>query len=625
LQLALARHRAGALPEAEQLYRRILATDPNHFDARYGLGVVLHAQGRPHDAVGHFEEAVRLRPGDADAWLDLGTVLGQLGHVEFSIMALSHAAQLAPASTVIKHALAQARANEQHALAVEHTRHGRLDEAAACCRKIIELLPELATAHENLGHVLLAQGKLDEAEACCRKAIELDERCAPAHQRLGLVAMQREQFGEAECQFRRTIELRPDWADAHNQLGAALIHQERLEEAEAAFRQALTLQCDHADALNNLGAALAKEQRWDEAISCFERVLQAHPDHAEALFNLGKSFNDLGRHEDAVVCIRRALERKPDYLDAELDLAFTLLKLGRLVEGWPHYEARWRLPDLKDATRFEPRWAGQDLGGRAILLGREQGFGDTIQFLRYAELVKQRGGRVIVECLPALAPLVARTRGVDEVFAYGQPPPVFEAFAPLMSLPGILGTTMETIPAIVPYLAADPAHVEHWRASFAGDGALSIGIVWQGNRANKSDHRRSIPLESFAAIARTPGVRLYSLQLGDDRRQLADFRDWPITDLGGEIHNFHDTAAIMSHLDLVITCDSAPAHVAGALGRPVWVALAWTADWRWFLDRDDSPWYPTMRLFRQTQPDDWAGVFERMAEELAKLRAGQAA
>jgi hypothetical protein len=275
-----------------------------------------------------------------------------------------------------------------------------------------------------------------------------------------------------------------------------------------------------------------------------------------------------------------------------------------------------------------PRWDGAPLAGRTILLHAEMGLGDTLQFVRYADAVRRRGGRVILACQRPLARLLDGCPGVDLLVPQDAPPPPFDVYAPLMSLPGLLGTTADAIPAPVPYLAADPDLVARWRGAVAGDDALKVGVAWQGNPQHPKDRERSFPLAALAAVAAVPGVRLYSLQKGPGAEQLADpHLPFTVHDLGGRLDEeagpFRDTAAVLTLLDLVIAADSALAHLAGALAVPAWVALPMAADWRWMVARDDTPWYPTLRLFRQAAWGDWGGVFDRMAAALRE-RAGQA-
>jgi hypothetical protein len=301
-----------------------------------------------------------------------------------------------------------------------------------------------------------------------------------------------------------------------------------------------------------------------------------------------------------------------------------LLSQERFPEGWAEYEWRWQVQSQPRPAFDRPAWDGAPLPGGTLLLYAEQGVGDTLQFVRYAALAKQRADAVILGCPPALIPLLSRCPGIDRLVATDAPLPPFDAQAPLASLPGLLGTTAETIPAPVPYLTADPERVRRWQEELAGLEGFKIGIAWQGNPGMGAyDRRRSFPLAALAPLARLPGVRLVVLQKGHGREQLPAAAGWPLADLGERLDEsggaFADTAAVMHGLDLVVTCDSAPAHLAGALGKACWVALPFAADWRWLLDREDSPWYPTLRLFRQPRPGDWSDMFGRMAFALRWL------
>ena len=313
---------------------------------------------------------------------------------------------------------------------------------------------------------------------------------------------------------------------------------------------------------------------------------------------------------------------KPDYADAHWNLSLLNLLTGDFESGWPGFEWRWQTKQQNFHRRHDsrPLWDGQPLAGRTILLHAEQGLGDTIQFVRYVPLVQERGGRVVVECQPPLLSLLADSPGIDLVLAQGEPLPAFEVQAPLLSLPGILGTTLGSIPARVPYLRADPELAQSWRKKLEPLGGFKVGIVWQGNPQFKGDRQRSIPLRHYQALARVEGVRLLSLQKGPGADPLrAGATAFPVLDLGAQLETFGDTAAVLENLDLLISsCTSVP-HLAGALGVPVWLALPFVPDWRWLLEREDSPWYPHHRLFRQDRPGDWNGVFERIATALRDL------
>jgi hypothetical protein len=328
--------------------------------------------------------------------------------------------------------------------------------------------------------------------------------------------------------------------------------------------------------------------------------------------------------DEAQAQCSQALAIEPEHADARFSQAYLLLLTGRLAQGWREYEWRFRRKGRGEGTLSRPRWDGAPLEGRTVLLRAEQGLGDTIQFVRYAALVNERGGKVVVQCQPQLASLLATCPGVDRVVAVGDPLPEFDVHIPLMSLPLVFGTTLESIPVKTPYLWPDEAALARWKDELGGERALKVGIAWQGSPSQLFDRARSIPLAQFADLAGLDGVQLYSLQLGPGREQLATWNvTRPIVDLGDRLGDFNNTAAIMRNLDLVVTCDSSPAHLAGALGVPVWVALPLARDWRWLLDRSDSPWYPTMRLFRQAAPGQWNRVFQGIQESLVEVVSGR--
>ena len=477
-------------------------------------------------------------------------------------------------------------------------------------------------------------------------------------------------FAESETYFREVLRLCPDHIGSLNNLGTALWRLDRLGEAEDCYQRALTLQPNDFAVLNNLGNVSWEQGRLDEALEWYRQAVDLQPDSPEALRNLGVTLSDLGEFDRALALIQQSLQLEPGSPDSYLGLGVTLarqakwdealdcydraiglrfdfaearrnraqiwLARGDFERGWPEYEWRLNCPKCRFPTVTSPRWTGDDLDGRSILLVAEQGLGDTLQFIRYASLVEPRGGRIVVACPKPLIRLLSRYPGVDDVIDWNSPLPDCDVHAPLLSLPAILRTTLATIPAEIPYLRADAETIRDWRpvvaqaiehATPAGKSGTSkssrtfnIGIAWQGNRANKVDRWRSFPLTHFAHLARLPGVRLISLQKGDGREQIVPLAGrFRVAELAHPDHgdedrrDFLDTAAVINELDLVVTPDTSLAHLAGALGARVFVALPAVAEWRWLIDRDHSPWYPSMRLFRQTTPGDWAGVFERIA------------
>jgi len=411
-------------------------------------------------------------------------------------------------------------------------------------------------------------------------------------------------------------------------LGWVLQESGRAAEAEAEYRRAIALDPDYASAHHNLGNSLRSLGRPAEALEAYRRALEIEPGHRRAHEGLGRALRALGALDPSIAAFEKQLALAPEDPGSRLNLALTLLLAGDFAAGWPHYEYRSPPPAVEESAGAP--WDGGELAGRTILLRAEQGLGDTIQFVRYGALVEARGGRVVLEAPPALARLCRTAPGVERVIADGEARPASDRQARLVSLPYLLGTTLDSIPASVPYLAAEPELVAAWRSRLAGSAGLKVGIAWQGNPRLLSSLDRSVPLAALARLGRVPGVRLISLQKHDGREQIAELPgDVRLEDHSAEIDEgpdaFVDTAAVMASLDLVVSVDTAVTHLAGALGRPVWLLIKQMPDWRWLLRREDSPWYPTMRLFRQARHGDWAGVVERVAADLARLAQGDVA
>jgi hypothetical protein len=359
----------------------------------------------------------------------------------------------------------------------------------------------------------------------------------------------------------------------------------------------------------------------DDAVASIRRALELKPDLAEAHNALGLAWQDQGRIADALACYQRAIDLKPQFAEAHLNRALLWLLKGDFEQGLAEYEWRWRtrLKPLVRCPYQRPYWDGGPLEGKTLLIHAEQGLGDTIQFIRYAALPRERGARVMLGCPKPLLRILRSYRFLDRLVEEITPALDFDVYCPLMSLPGVLKTTLASVPADVPYLFAAPELVQKWRERLGSLEGFKIGIAWRGSPSHANDRARSIPLSCFKPLAALPGVRLVSLQKGPGAEQLQDPADsFPVTEAGSRLDDFMDTAALLRNLDLLITCDTAVAHLAGALGVAVWVALPLVPDWRWLLDRSDSPWYPTMRLFRQQAPDDWTGVFERIRAALER-------
>ncbi len=508
------------------------------------------------------------------------------------------------------------------ASAVQHHQAGRLDQAEQLYRQILQTDPNHIDAWHLLGVASSQAGRHAVAADCINRAIKLNPKAAVFYGNLGNVYTSLGQIADAVNAYQQALQLKPDFVEARLNLGIAFKDQGQLELALASFQQALRLQPDNPIAHNHLGVIYREQRNLDAAVDSYRRALQLNPNFADAHNNLANVLNDLGRIEDSIASYRQAIRLKPDYAEAHLSLATALLLTGNLKEGWAEYE--WRFvcgrPELPEFHK--PRWDGSPLNGRTIVLYGEQGFGDKLQFMRYAPLVKARGGRVVVACNKTLLPILSRCAGIDEfVPVPGGDLPPFDVYSPLLSLPGILGTTLDTIPAEVPYLFADPELVATWKAKLSRTAAFKIGIVWQGSMSNKGGIGRSIALKHFAPLGKVDGIQLYSLQCGQGIEQIAEMQgQLQIDDFKGRLDTetgpFMDTAAVMRNLDLVITADTSIGHLAGGLGVPVWVAVPFIPDWRWFGDFKTTAWYPNLRLFRQERIGDWDGLFERIAEEL---------
>ena len=581
-------------------------------EAHFKLGVALNQLGRLDEAIDCYRRALELMPDFAEAHNNLANALQRQGALAEAVACYRRALELKPG-------YAEAHNNLANALQLQ----GSLEEAVACYRRALELKPDYADAYNNLASALWNMGRSDDAVACCRRALDLKPGYAEAHNNLGTILQAQGKFDEAAAFYRRAMELRPDFAEAYNNLAIVLREQARPGDAAACCRRALELKLDFAAAHSNLGLALRELGELDEAIACCRRAVELDPDFAEGYNNLGITWSEQGQLDKAVACYLRALQLRPDYAEAHTNYAHACLHVGDWQRGWLEHEWRRQTKPCSPRRFIQPQWNGESLAGKTILLHTEQGLGDTIQFVRYAPLVRRYDARVIVECQKPLLRLLAGCPGIDQLIAEGEEHPAFDIHAPLMSLPAILNTTLENIPAGVPYIFAAPELVAQWRERLGRIGGFKIGISWQGNPRFRGDRFRSIPLRYFAALARLPGVSLISLQKGVGREQLAEVRsDFPVVDLGDQLDEeagpFMDRAAVINNLDLVVTSDTAIAHLAGALGVPVWVALKFAADWRWLLDRSDSPWYPTMRLFRQQTRGDWSNVFTRIAAALSK-------
>jgi tetratricopeptide (TPR) repeat protein len=574
VQQAFVAYQRGALAEAERLCQSALGSKPDSFEALYLMGVISGQTGRTQQARDFFARAVSINPNNADAYYNLGVALGELG---------------------------------LHA------------EALRSYDRAIALRPDYAGAYYNLGVTFERLGRPAEALAGYERVLALVPQHVEAHNNRGIVLSLLQRDAEALASYDRAIDLKPDYAGAYNNRGVVLARLQRYSEALASHERAIALRPDYPEAYSNRGNVLSDLERYAEALACFDHAVWVKPDYADAYYHRGNALRELHRHQEAVESYERAIALQPDHASAHWNLADCLLLLGDFARGWQEYEWRWKLPrSQQDRREFQkPLWLGEErLEGRTILLHGEMGLGDTLLFCRYAREVARLGGRVILEVQPSLLPLLANLEGVSAAFSRGAPLPAIDCHCPLMSLPLAFRTELHNIPAPIPYVHPDPAQVARWRRRLGEKNKPRIGFVWSGSVALKND-RRSMALTDMLPLM-SPAAEWVSVQKemrAGDAAMLESRRE--LRQVGSELYDFADTAAVLALMDLVVTVDTSVANLAGAMGKPTWILLPFNPhDWRWLLDREDSPWYPTARLFLQPAAGDWESVILRVRTEL---------
>jgi tetratricopeptide (TPR) repeat protein len=564
-------HVDGQLDEAERIFREILTIDAGDPESLHRLGLILDARGQCGAAIDHMQRSILRAPAVPEFFNNLGE--------------------------------AQRKA-------------GRAYDAQRSFERALQLRPAYAEALNNLALVVMTLNSRRAVE-CARAAVGLSPHVAQMRTTLGEALYAVHDYSGAAEEFRAALRLAPH--DSRVQL--------RLIAATAAGGACVDSAVEHppasvspAEALYAAGEGHYVAGRAEHARAYAQRVLEIDPRHVNAAALQGAVYNDLGQPEAALEVLARA-RGVCDASEYRLPIAIALLASGRLREGFREYECRPMPPAPTDRGRVVARWTGgQSVAGKTVLLTPEQGFGDTIQFVRFVPLVKALGATVRVQVDKGLLNLIKTVEGIDQALTADAPAKHFDFYCPMAGLPFAFGTDLEDIPRKVPYLHADATRVASWRERIEniGDAKLRVGLVWQGNPAHAKDRARSIPLARLAGLASTPGVRLFSLQKNEGREQI-ERAEFAIHDLAPALHAFDDTAAAIEALDLVITVDTSVAHLAGAQGRPVWTLIAIPFDWRWMRERTDSPWYPTMRLYRQARPGEWFEVIERVKADLANL------
>jgi tetratricopeptide (TPR) repeat protein len=610
-------HQQGRLLEAKAGYEKILQISPLHFGAQHFLGVVAFQMGSPEQAVELIGEAIKLNPSEPAAYVNRGLGLIVLEKHDEALDDFDRAIALKP-DYVAAH---QNRAISLHELK-------RYGEALAGFDKAIHFRPDNAQAHYNKGRTFGELNQFEEALQCLDRAISLQPGYAEAYSNRGNALVKLDRHEDALASYDKALALKPDNAEAYFNRGNVLAKLNCQNDALASYDKALSLKPDNPEAHYNRGIALAELDRPDDAIASFGTAISLKPDNAEAYYHRGNALREIGRFDDAIASYDRAISLKPDYSEALLNEACTLLLQGKFEPGFNLFENRGSLSDTqKDRNYPQPIWLkNQNLSGKSVLVYHELFLGDMMQFCRYAKLMETEGAKVYLSAQNCLHDLLKSLSPAIELIAEKSQPPAFDYHVSLLSLPLAFKTTEKAIPAQVPYLHADNDRIENWKRKIGGRG-FKIGICWQGSKQS-TNNGRSFPLSEFCNISQFPGVRLISLQKNDGLEQLAEMPDgMKVETLGDDFdagaQAFLDTAAVMKNLDLVITCDTAIAHLAGALAIPTWIVLRRVPDWRWLLERSDSPWYPTMRLFRQQERRNWRSAFAQMESALAlKLGLG---
>ena len=622
----------GRYPEALDYHGRAIRLSPENPEAHHGLGVVLSKLGHHPAALNSFARVLSLRPDYAEAYVSDAKALVALGRHEEALDSYDRALALDPT-------LVEALHNRCLVLA----ELGRLELALGAYDRALAADPGLTQALIGKGNVLAKLERYEEALACFDNALGVNPELGEAQARRAdlLDRLNRQSLAEFYCfrantlqaidrlaeaieDYDKAIALCPEYVEPWIGRGQALTELRELTDALACYDRVAALRPDDSSSHANRSGLLRTIGRFQDAIAAADRALAIDPSDIAGLNNRSNALVATGRIAEALECYDRALAADPHRVESHFNRATCLLTAGDLARGWEEYEWRWRLPGFEKGQPRSPLplWLGQeDIAGRRILLYAEQGNGDTIQFCRYVPLIAARGATVVLAVQPLLSPLMASLPGARHIVGPGDRAPDPQFRCPLLSLPLAFGTRLETIPAEVPYLAPPPAKLHLWQEKLGPRRGPRVGIAWSGNRRHKSDHERSLSLEELAPIAGL-GIPLHCLQRELRPRDLADFAMFANIEFYSDaLRDFADTAALIAQLDLVISVDTAAAHLAGAMGKPVWLLLSYTTDWRWMTGREDSPWYPTMRLFRQEKPGEWHPVIERVRDALACMIA----
>lgn len=611
IQAALHAYHAGQWVNAEWLCQELLQQFPHTPIAWQLLGAIAQQTGRLDSAIDHYQRALALQPDNAESHNNLAVALQDRGQLLLAEQHFQQALRLNPG-------YAAAYCNYGNLL----QQQGRLEVAIAYYQEAIAADPSYAKAYGNLGHLYRRQGNLAMADTYYRRAINLNPRDAESCVNLANLLQQQGDWSAAITWYEKALQFQPSNSGIYFNLGLALRAMRQPEAALRCYQKALPL--GQAPVYHQLALAYQDLNQRDLALDHFLQAIAREPNQPNAYVDFGIFLQQQRQVDQAIQQYQRAIALAPNWAAAHLNLGMAQLLAGDWEQGWAEYEWRLQCPGFPNPLEAIARWEGTNLAGKTIFLQAEQGIGDTFQVLRYLPLLQQQGATVLLECQPELQRLLAGQAGIDRLWQTGDPLPPVDYYLPLMSLPFVLHTRLDTMPQTCSYLTCPPSLTVSLEANpeAANPDVCQVGLVWATNSAQKlyqfsPQQHRNLPLAVLQPLRSLSNYCFHSLQVGNAANELAPI-DWPdLVDWRDRLQDWADTAAAIAQLDLVITIDTAVAHLAGAMGKPVWVMLPYSPDWRWLLDRDDSPWYPTMRLFRQTQPGDWAGVVMAIYESLA--------
>ncbi len=601
IEEALFLHRSGKLAEAEEQIKKLLNFFPKNTQLLTHLGTIHLQQGNPEEGVRILSKSLQIDPDQPMALLNRSNGLVTLKRFQDALTSYDR-------TLAIKPDFAEAYYNRGEVLLGLN----RPQDAAADFDRAASLHPDFPGAYYNRGLALEKLGRLEESLASFDRALALRPQYPEAHFNKGNILRKLGRFDDALIEYGLSITQRPDHVESYTNQGYVLQDLQRLDDALASYDRAIALQPDRPEAHNNRGTVLRKLKRLDEALAAHDRAIALHPGYAEAHNNRGTVLQELKRLDEALLAHDRAISLDPGYMEAYWNKALLKLLMGDYPEGWELYEKR-----AKPRRFTQPLWNGtESLRGKTILVHTEQGFGDVIQFSRYAPMLEKLGGLVLFEAPQALVSVLSTLAGNITFIEAGKPLPDFDFYLPMMSLPSVFQTTLETIPAEVPYLFPPPGQKDLWTEKLGKRTVPRIGLVWSGKQEHSNDHNRSIGLENLAPLLKLP-FEFHSLQKEYREKDKALLAGLPtLKDHHRDLRDFSDTAGLIHEMDMVLSVDTSVAHLAGAMGKPLWVLLPYLPDYRWLLERSDSPWYPTATLFRQSKDGDWQSVISEVLKRM---------